>query len=121
MTTFASNLLINDLELSVHLGWPDSERDEKQIVHTDIDIHFTHAPKACESDHLTDTLCYATLIDVIREKIAHQHFHLIEHLSYTIYHIIEPLLPAQSHITVRIKKHPKIEGLAGYVSFSYSG
>lgn len=119
MTKPASALLIDDLELHVHLGWPNDEREERQLVHVDIDIWFAEPPKACISDHLDDTLCYSTLIDTIREKITNQHFHLIEHLTCEIYNIIKPLVANNSRVKVSIKKHPKIEGLAGHVRFSY--
>ena len=113
-------LFIRHLELRVHLGWPDIERQHEQIVFLDVDIHFSEPPNACKTDHLDDTLCYASLIDSIREKISVKKFHLIEHLTYDIYQSIKPLMPHRSKVSVCITKHPDIKGLEGGVQFRYS-
>lgn len=114
-----TSLSLRGLELSVRLGWPDNERKEPQTVQVDIDIAFPSPPKACETDHLDDTFCYAKLSALMREKIAARSIHLIEYLSHEIYHIVKSTLPPDTKITVRIYKHPKIEGLTQGVCFSY--
>lgn len=117
--THASSLLLNGLELNVHLGCSDHERSEQQVVTVDIDICFANPPKACVTDDLNDSWCYATLIKEIQNHINGKAFHLIEHLSYEIYNIIKPLLAEGSRIIVRTHKHPPIEGFSGQVRFSY--
>lgn len=120
MNKINSSLFIDGLELRVHLGWPDIERQHEQIVLLDIDIYFLEPPKGCVSDHLDDTMCYSSLINEIREKTAPKKFHLVEHLAYDIYALIKPKLPEKSRVNVRITKHPEvIAGLSGGVKFSY--
>lgn len=114
-----SSLFIRGLELSLRLGWPDNERREPQTIQIDIDIVFSSPPKACETDHLDDTFCYAKLSAHLREKIAKESIHLIEHLASKIYSIVKPSLDNEAKVTIRITKHPKIEGLTQGVCFSY--
>lgn len=119
MTTPSCSLSIRGLELFVHLGWPDNERQEKQRVLIDIDVLLSKAPAACQTDKLEDTYCYSILTSDIREKFAMLSFHLIEHLTYKIHEFVKTQFPAQAKIIIRVTKHPHIEGLTGGVCFSY--
>lgn len=119
MMTHACTLRITGLELGVHLGWPAREQEQEQIVLLDLEICFPQPPKACQTDRLADTVCYATLISALRESMVRRKFRLVEHLSFEIYQFIKPLLPAHTGLTVRIIKHPDIEGLTGAVRFIY--
>lgn len=114
-----SSLLINGLELHLHLGWPDHEREEKQMVLVDIEIFFDEIPLACRTDQLKDTLCYSELIQQLQTQLSQKSFHLIEHLSYEIHRILGSLLTYPAEIIVRIRKYPHISGLSGGVQFSY--
>lgn len=119
MTTPASSLLINGLELCVYLGWPDQEQHEAQVVHLDVDIWFPKPPLACDTDKLEDTICYATLVDSIQNFLGKKKFRLIEHLCKEIHTFIKAALPDGARVIVKITKHPRIQGLTGGVRFSY--
>lgn len=112
-----STLFIRDLELNINLGWRTAERKLEQAVLLNMEIHFPKQPKACASDNLDDTVCYADLINEIRQKIAKKHYRLIEHLSAEIFQIAKSFLPSRSKLSVAITKYPKIDGLRGGVSF----
>ena len=114
-----STLLIRGLELSVYLGWPEDERQAPQTVYLDIEIGFKDAPKACLTDNLDDTFCYAILINHLKETISTKKFRLIEYLGHEIHQFIQSQLSTFSRVTVRITKHPEIPGLTGGVCFSY--
>ena len=114
-----SALFIQGLELRVYLGWPDDERSQKQVVLLDVDIWFAKPPDACVTDKLDDTICYASLIQFIHDHLAERTFHLIEHLTQTIYHLIKSQLSDQTKTHVRITKHPDIAGLTRGVCFGY--
>lgn len=119
MNTNTSRLQIENLEFQVFLGWPDKERQHRQLVKVAMDIHFSSPPKACSSDDLKDTFCYATIIAALQLKISAMKFQLIEHLCFTIYEYIKASLPKDAHLTVTTTKYPRIEGLTCGVSFSY--
>lgn len=116
--TIFCNMMINQFELPVFLGWPHDERHQTQLVSIDIHIHFATPPAACASDRLEDTFCYSWLTDQIREKIADNKFHLIEHLAQTILTITRRLVPDSTMIAVNLTKKPSIDGLKGGVTFS---
>lgn len=114
-----SNLHIRGLKLPVNLGWPDQEREQEQIVSLDLEIIFPKPPLACITDDLKDTVCYAALIQTLRDKLSAQNFHLIEHLGQEIYCIVKEQFPPDAYITIHITKNPNIEGLTNGVCFSY--
>jgi dihydroneopterin aldolase len=119
MSNPTSFLSINDLKLSVNLGWTAEERAKKQIVWLNANIFFMDAPKACTTDELSDTLCYATLIEQVRKKMGAKKYRLIESLTQDIYAIIKANVVIKTKLTVQITKHPQIKGLTGGVIFSY--
>lgn len=118
-STLHSRLTIRDLELNVNLGWPEKERLQEQRVLLDIEIRFLQPLKACMTDNLQDTICYATLTQTLRNEISGKKFSLIEHLAHTLYQILKSQLPEQTHLNVRLTKYPNIEGLLSGVSFDY--
>lgn len=114
-------LSINGFELPVHLGWPDAERQQAQIIRIDLQIQFASPPKACVTDQLQDTFCYDKLLNHLHEKIDTREFRLIEHLAAEIHSLLQPLLPSEAKLTVNLLKFPSINGLTGGVTFSYQG
>jgi dihydroneopterin aldolase len=114
-----ATLSIRHLELHVNLGWRKKERSHEQAILLDLDIRFPSLPKACMTDDLEDTVCYAQLIEEIRTQVATKNYKLIEHLSAEIYTIAKTHLPKKSQLNVRIIKYPKVEGLTDGVCFSY--
>ena len=119
MTNHNSTLHVNNIGLSIYLGWPENERLKRQNILLDLKIVFPNTPTACDSDKLEDTVCYAGLIQDIHAMIGDKHFHLIEHLAATLHTFIKAKLPAQSRLLVSVTKHPKIHGFEGHVKFCF--
>lgn len=118
MNPLMSRLSINQLNLFVSLGWPENERLDKQAVLLDVAIAYPTPPKACATDQLEDTVCYADLINALRPSLEAKTFHLIEHLAQNAYDILKSMLPLGSLVKVSVLKHPSILGLSGGVTFS---
>lgn len=114
-----TTLSLRGLKLSVSLGWSAEERLQKQNVMLDIMVRFQEPPKACETDQLNDTSCYAELISILKQYIAEKKFKLIEHLSKDLYDTVKSLLPTTSLVTLRITKQPSIPDLSQGVAFCY--
>ena len=110
---------VHDLELYINLGWRKKERRLEQSILLDLDICLPKPPKACKTDDLADTICYAKIIENLRQQLHEKTYKLIEHLSQDIFDIIKPQLPKQAKLKVRITKYPNIKGLLGGVSFYY--
>lgn len=113
-----ASLHLNEIELFVHLGWPEEERKQPQAVRVNIEVEFETPPDACETDQLEDSFCYAALIKKIQENTTNKQFRLIEHLGCDIYKLLKTILPS-SQVRVKICKYPKLTGFSGPVYFTY--
>jgi dihydroneopterin aldolase len=118
-TNLPCELHIHSIELNLNLGWRSKDRSLEQAILLDMDIRFPAPPQACITDNLDDTICYAKLIEEIREKTSAKQYKLLEHLSADIYHLAKKHMPHDASITVRITKYPQIAGLKNGVSFEY--
>ena len=109
-----TSLSLKQLRVPVFLGVTSKERAEQQLVKIDLKLIFRDLPRACATDRLEDTLCYATLASNIRQFCSTKVFHLIEHLGYQLYQFIKQSL-AGVDINLCIHKNPPIEGLDGSI------
>lgn len=116
-----ASLTIKKLEFSLNLGWGEKERAQKQNVFVDIQLFFSKPPKACETDELSDTVCYDTLIQQLKNKIQAKEFCLVEHVAQNIYHVTQSILNSKNEIKIKIfiTKFPTISGLTEGVCFQY--
>jgi FolB domain-containing protein len=114
-----SRIHLAGLELSLFLGWPESERETPQTILLDVCIQFLEPPSACISDDLSDTFCYESLVNAIKATVQARPFRLLEHLGHTIYQTIKALLPHPHTLQICVKKQPNIPHLTGGVSFHY--
>ena len=117
LNNISSNLQLNNIALSVYLGWSERERSKKQSIMLNVTLYFPEPPKACFTDHLDDTCDYDNLIQHIAEKTEMQSFHLIEHLSAHLYQIINAAFPNNKGISISVMKKPAIKKLTGGVVF----
>jgi FolB domain-containing protein len=113
-------IVLRKLEFLVFLGWGQEERALQQQVIVDLYIRFAEPPAACMTDNLTDTFCYATLNQTLKNHIERKEFRLLEHLAYDIYHHVKHLLPLETKIKVGVTKHPDQFFKSGGVTFWYS-
>jgi len=105
-----SALSLKQLKVSVFLGASQEERDTKQEIEINLDIMFHSLPKACMTDQLKDTFCYATLVDKLKVFCLKKPFRLIEHLGYELYQFVKQTLK-NVDINLEIKKRPPVHGL----------
>lgn len=97
-------LKVEDLELQVYLGWTEHERKKTQPVILSIEFIFDQLPAAVFSDNLQDTICYAEIEQMLRKKIAHQKFNLIEYLGQECYTLIQSMLPPSLSFKISLTK-----------------
>ena len=114
-----STLTINGLKLHTHLGWSERERSRKRLVLLNITLTFTTPPAACQTDQLEDTICYDTLIALLRKKLGVKKFKLLEHLAAEIYTILHQETDHKLKISIHLTKYPSIDQLSEGVSFYY--
>lgn len=97
-------LKIENLELKVHLGWPEEERQNLQKVCINITLTFPGKPMAAETDELTDTVCYASIADDLKAQLQGQTFKLLEHLGEHCYEIVNKHVLGAKKIELSITK-----------------
>jgi len=81
MTAMQATLTIRTLRLQLFLGWTAEERAQPQAIDVDIEWLFHEPPPACQTDELSDTLCYHRCVDTIKQFCEGQEFRLIEHFT----------------------------------------
>lgn len=114
-----SRLKLNQLELSLFLGWSAEERMETQSIYLDIELTFLNPPAACLSDDLKETICYFELTEKLRHHFTQQTFRLIEHLAHEVYQFIKKQVDSELNVLIHLTKQPEIKQLHGGVCFSY--
>lgn len=111
-------LSVQDFSILCSLGCTAEERATLQEVRASIEIRFSQTPKACESDSLEDTVCYAALCTKIKEVVDSKSFHTVEHLAQEIYKSLTKIISENNLWRLKIHKvNPPIAGLRGGVFF----
>lgn len=112
-------LSIEDLEMWVHLGCSAGERATPQPVLLSVALRFGAPPRACETDELDDTICYAELSEVARGISASRDFKTVESMAWEIARGFRDRLPGSVRMTLRLAKpRAPVEGLRGGVAFT---
>ena len=109
-------LSINALSLYVSIGVLDIEHEAEQEVLLDIDLIYNSRPACCDTDSITDTDCYQTIIEHLILHTKTKHFSLIEHFASFVMHQVQSVSHTSS-VRVKVKKFPIINGLQRTVSF----
>ncbi len=104
-----STLKVHALRLEVRLGCTPDERSRPQPVEWNLELSWKNLPMACESDELSDTICYDELTQKIASVCAANEFKLLEHLAYRALQAIRPQLKSLARVRVAVRKlHPPI-------------
>ena len=104
------DLTLNQISLLVHLGWGEEEREVPQKIWVDISIQFSSLPVGCQTDELSDTVCYATLAKSLKKFCENRSFKLIEHLTHEIYTMVKKEVHSLP-ISVTLTKFPPTKNL----------
>ncbi len=124
MTIRSCQLTVSDLRVCVHLGCSDEEKRNAQPVSIDIILQFFALPTGAITDGLDDTICYYSIVELVKDSIQNLHFNLVERLGYYIHDIISKYCKQTKNIeliTVKVTKvAPPVAGICGGVSFTYS-
>lgn len=101
-------LNLTDIELRVHLGEPDEERAQIQLVYLDLTIDLKNTT-ASQTDDINDTICYATLYEKLQAFCDGKSFHLIEYLAQQLYNEFITQYPDIELISLTVYKNPPLK------------
>ena len=76
-------VLLSGLRLPAKVGCTALERGYPQLVKIDLAVD-VDATRAAQSGKLSDTVCYAELVDLIRSLFSEQEFVLVEELGLAV-------------------------------------
>lgn len=118
-TPVRPELRIDDLRLAVHLGVPDSERENRQEVSISIAVIFQNVPEACRTDEIEGTIDYGVMCRRVIAHVGSRAFRTIEHLAGScLDELSEMLTESGSELTLEVRKcHPPIPDLHGGTAF----
>ena len=97
------------MRLWVSLGCTPEEIANPQPVDVEIKIQLRNEPIGCQSDCLSDVICYKMTVDKVIEATKSRTFHLIEHLAATIFTaVVEAIAPQEGSLEITVEKpnHP---------------
>src|SRR5687768_6359745 len=115
-------LSLRGLEVEVHLGCTQPERARLQRISISATIRFERAPRACESDELSETVCMAALAEALGNVCRTREFSLLEHLTQELHARALTLVPRDGECELEVTKlTPPIANLTGGFAFSLRG
>lgn len=102
-------LKVHNLRMEVRLGCTEEERQAPQAVEWNLELFWKTLPMACESDSLSDSICYHELSKTIASVCAAREYKLIEHLAFVGLQAIKPQLKSLARVFIAVRKlHPPI-------------
>jgi len=117
-----AEMTVRDLEIWVRLGCSTEERAVPQPVAISARISFACAPRACESDRLEDTVCYAQLATTLGRRAAQRPYQTVESLTFALVEAMRSAIPAGVRFALEVTKlRVPVAGLRGGVSFRLEG
>lgn len=118
-------LNITNYKTHIILGNNPEERNDKRPIIINISLRFLRGNAACNSDDLTNTVCYSSFLNFLEKKLENNNFKLIEKAAQFIYDSVTEYLKDNSNkqdIQKRvecIKPNPPVNNLEA-VSFVVS-
>lgn len=103
---------LQGLQLRCHIGVPDEERAEAQLLHADIVLHLRGRFEDM-ADELSRTIDYAAVATRLEQVAAARPRRLIETLAAELAHVVlEEFAAAQVEITLRKRILPQTDHVA---------
>ena len=102
---------MEQLILTVHLGWSAAEREHAQQVYVDLHINYLNVPAACTNDELHDTDCYYQLSLELQKICSTKSYKLLEALAHDLFHKVKATLTGETNITLAVIKNPPMDNL----------
>lgn len=109
-------VIVSGYAVLVKVGVGEEERSAPQKLLVDIKLHYPELPLGCESDDITDVICYDQLCSKVHALLFGKEFKLIEHIAFYIYNNLKSCYLDYS-FNIKVTKFPSIKNLEGYTAF----
>ncbi len=103
-TEDADQIIISEFEVNCSVGCTSKERRRRQKIVLDIHL-YTPLSKAGETDNITNTIDYQSVIEALKELITSRSFSLIETIAEHAAKMLLAKFPI-NHAEIRITKRP---------------
>ena len=114
-----SSIIIREIQIQAHCGVTEIERSQPQPILVDLSVQCANEA-AFQSDDLSDTLDYGTMVDYIRDNGERQQFSLLEKLTEELCQGLFRHFPL-SHINIWVRKiRAPIKNFSGSVGIRLS-
>lgn len=100
---------LKDLEISIHLGVPDEERNKLQVIRIDAEWDI-ETLKSATTDDIADTVDYFQVEQLIRHFPDQKMWHLLEKLHSDLKQTIKKKFTAIKNLKITITKYPFVNG-----------
>lgn len=128
MALFPSILTLENLELDVHLGVPDSERMHKQKVLVTMTFYFYQPPAYALNDQTDRFICYEEISRELMTYVSVRSIHLIEYLAHQLHAQVRDYITRTkgeraANVKLRLdvyKPHLSVDFVVGGARYSYS-
>ena len=116
-----SKIQLDELEIQLHLGVSEEERENPQSVWISLTFEFFALPESTSSDQITGTVKYSSLSKLLKSEFNGSNIKTIEYMGFRAFNLVSEDIDQAGRLTLSIRKFPSISGLKGGALFELSG
>ena len=116
-----SKIQLDELEIQLHLGVSEEEREKPQSVWISLTFEFFALPESTSSDLISGTVNYSSLSKLLKNEFSGTNIKTIEYMGFRAFNLVSEDIDQAGRLTLSIRKFPSISGLKGGALFELSG
>ena len=116
-----SKIQLDELEIQLHLGVSEEEREKTQSVWISLTFEFFALPESTSSDLISGTVNYSSLSKLLKSEFNGGNIKTIEYMGFRAFSLVSEEIDQVGRLTLSIRKFPTISGLKGGALFELSG
>ena len=116
-----SKIQLDELEIQLHLGVSEEEREKTQSVWISLTFEFFALPESTSSDLISGTINYSSLSKLLKSEFNGSNIKTIEYMGFRAFNLVSEDIDQVGRLTLSIRKFPSISGLKGGALFELSG
>ena len=117
----SSKIQLDELEIQLHLGVSEEEREKPQSVWISLTFEFSALPESTSSDMISGTVNYSSLSKLLKSEFNGSNIKTIEYMGFRAFNLVSQDIDQVGRLTLSVRKFPSISGLKGGALFELSG